>query len=56
MAKRRITPEERAAWAEARRRLQERIDYHERRIVERAEQAARRQDRLHRLTFGLLGR
>jgi hypothetical protein len=56
MAKRRITPEERAAWAEARRRLQDRIDYHERRIAEHAERLARRHARIQRLTFGLLGR
>ena len=56
MAKRRITPEERADWAEARRRLGERLQYYENLDQERARRNARRRARLQRLSFGLLGR
>jgi hypothetical protein len=56
MAKRRITPEERADWAEARRRLGERLAYYEDLQRQRAQRSARRQQRLQRLSFGLLGR
>jgi hypothetical protein len=56
LAKRRITPEERAQWAEAKRRLAERIAYYEGVLREREEQRARRRERLRRFSFGRLGR
>jgi hypothetical protein len=56
MAKTRITPEERADWAEARRRLSERIDYYAELKERRAARSAARRERLQRLTLGLLGR
>lgn len=49
-------PEREARWAEARRRLQERIDHNERLIRDAHEREERRRHRLHRLTFGLLPR
>jgi hypothetical protein len=56
MAKRRITPEERADWAEARRRLGERIEYYEDLGRRERDRTVRRRERLQRLTLGLLGR
>jgi hypothetical protein len=56
MAKRRITPEERADWAEVRQRLSERIDYYVELERRRAERSVARRQRLQRLTLGLLGR
>jgi hypothetical protein len=54
------TPEERAQErAESlafRQRLQDRIDYHETKAREESERDERRQARLRRLSFGLLGR
>jgi uncharacterized coiled-coil protein SlyX len=54
--RKRIDPEVRARWAELRRQTQTRIDELTARIAEERERDARRQDRLRRLTFGLLGR
>ena len=51
-----ITPEERADWDEARRRLQARIDAYEQWKQERHEREERRRRRMQRLSFGLLGR
>jgi hypothetical protein len=56
MAKRRIDPEERARWIDARRRLEQSIERSERRLAERRAAGALRRARLRRLTFGLLGR
>ena len=55
MAKRRISPEERADWAEARRRLSERLDFYAEIERRRDERTAARRKRLQRLTLGLLG-
>jgi hypothetical protein len=49
-------PEREARWAEARRLLQERIDYHEAKIREERDREERRRERLRRLSFGLLPR
>ncbi len=49
-------PEAEARWAEAKRLLQERIDYLERRIREKRELEERRRERLRRLTFGIFPR
>jgi hypothetical protein len=49
-------PEFEAYWTEQRRRMQERIDYHEGKIRERQEREDRRRRRMRRLTFGLLPR
>ena len=54
--RKRIDPEVRARWAELRRQTQARIDELTARIAEEREREARRQNRLRRLTFGLLGR
>ena len=54
--RKRIDPEARARWAELRRQTQVRIDELTVRIGEEREREARRQNRLRRLTFGLLGR
>jgi hypothetical protein len=56
MAKRRISPEERADWAEARRRLSERLDLYAELERRHAERRAARRERLQRYTLGLLGR
>jgi hypothetical protein len=58
MAKKKIEPdpEQEARYAEAKRLLQERIDYNERLIREKKEREERRRRRLQRLTFGLLPR
>ncbi len=56
MAKRRISPEERAAWAEARRRLVERMEHYTDLKRRRVERETRRRERLRRFSFGLLGR
>ncbi len=56
MAKRKIDPEERAKWVEARKRLEEWLARSERILEERRAAEARRKARLRRLTFGLLGR
>jgi hypothetical protein len=64
MAKRkRMTPEERreyeeqeARWAESDREFRAMVERREQRLREWDEYAARRQARLRRLTFGLLGR
>jgi hypothetical protein len=57
MAKRiKRDPEREARWAEARRRVQERIEHNERLIREAQEREERRRRRLRRLTFGLLPR
>jgi hypothetical protein len=56
MAKRRITPEERADWAEVRRRLGERLDYYARLEQQREFRNERRRERLQRLSLGFLGR
>ena len=56
MAKRRITPEERADWAEARRRLCERIDYYVELGRQSEERRAIRRGRLRRLSLGVFGR
>lgn len=57
MAKRQgPTPEERARWAEARRRLEERLERSEALAQAEKEREERRRARLRRLTFGLLGR
>jgi len=49
-------PEREARWAEARRLLEERIAFHDRRIREERERDERRRARIRRLTFGLLPR
>jgi hypothetical protein len=58
MAKRKRgpTPEQRADWAAARRRLEEHHERLETRLREKRAREARRRERLRRLTFGLLGR
>jgi hypothetical protein len=56
MAKRRISPEERADWADARRRLSERLDFYAELERRRAERSAARRERLQRFSLGLLGR
>jgi hypothetical protein len=56
MARRRITPEERAEWAEARRGLAAWLERHEETRRERERRAEARRARLGRLTFGMLGR
>jgi hypothetical protein len=56
MAKRRITSEERADWAEARRQLGERLEYYADLKRRRIERDDKRRARLQRLSFGLLGR
>jgi hypothetical protein len=48
-------PEKEARWAEGQRRLRERVEYLERRALEKRERLERRRQRLRRLTFGLLG-
>ena len=50
------TPEELAKWAETKRLMQERIEWHAARKRERLEREERRRRRLRRLSFGLLGR
>jgi hypothetical protein len=59
MAKKTETAEERAQRraqdAELRDRLQSRIDFHEAKLREERDRAARRRRRLRRLTFGLVG-
>jgi hypothetical protein len=49
-------PEQEARWAEARRRLQARIDHNERLIHEAREREEQRRQRLRRLTFGVFPR
>ena len=49
-------PEKEARWAEARRLLQERLDYHQAKIREQQERDNRRRARVQRLTFGLFPR
>lgn len=56
MAKRKIDPEQRARWIEARHRMEEWLARSERIVEERRAAEARRKARLRRLTFGLLGR
>jgi hypothetical protein len=56
MMRKRITPEERALWAEARAELERQIAKIDARRRERAEAEERRVRRLRRLTFGLLPR
>jgi hypothetical protein len=57
MSKRmRRDPEKEARWAEARRRLQARIDHNERLIREAREREEQRRQRLRRLTFGVFPR
>lgn len=56
MAKSRITPEQRAQWAENKRQLTELMEYFEDRLRYLRERRERRERRLRRLTFGLLGR
>ena len=50
------TSEELAKWAETKRLMQERIEWHAARKRERLEREERRRRRLRRLSFGLLGR
>ena len=50
------TPEERERWAETKRLVQERVDWHGARKRERYERDDRRRRRLRRLSLGLLGR
>lgn len=50
------TPEQRAEWAEARRKMEEIHQRLEARIQEDKAREERRRRRLRRLTFGLLGR
>ena len=52
----RIDPETEALWAEQRRQLKARVDQLTARIAQDREDAARRKERLRRLTFGVLGR
>jgi hypothetical protein len=52
----RIDPELKAQWLEARRRLAESIERGDRRHAEWVAAEERRKARLRRLTFGLLGR
>ena len=54
--KKKIDPELRARWAEESRSFREMYERRLRRIAEHDEAEARRRERLHRLTFGLLGR
>lgn len=49
-------PEREARWKELRHLMQERIEYHERKIREQHEREERRRARLRRLTFGYLPR
>lgn len=56
MAKKRITPEERAQWQETRRQLAAAIARSEERLRTIRDSRERRRTRLRRLTFGLLGR
>jgi hypothetical protein len=51
-----IPPEQWAEWAEARRRLEASLRRFTARTEELKEQEERRRRRLHRLSFGLLGR
>jgi hypothetical protein len=56
MAKRRITPEERAEWAAARQGLADWLERFEERKRAREQREELRRARVHRFTFGLLGR
>lgn len=49
-------PEREARWAEARRRMEERIEHNERLIRAQRERQERRRQRVQRLTFGLFPR
>jgi hypothetical protein len=51
-----IPPEQWAKWAEARRRMEAVLVKLEARAAAEREREERRRQRLHRLTFGLLGR
>ena len=51
-----VDPETRAQWAEARRRLEARLERHDRARDEARQRAEKRRQRLQRLSFGLLGR
>jgi hypothetical protein len=50
------TPEQRAEWAEARRRMEDAIQRLEVKINQEKEREERRRRRLQRVSFGLLGR
>lgn len=54
--KKRIDPEERARWAEARRRMEQMLERRERESERLLLLAQRRRARIRRLTFGLLPR
>jgi hypothetical protein len=56
MGKKRIDPDLRAEWADARRRLGETLARSERMVEEWTAERARRKERLRRWSFGLLGR
>lgn len=56
MAKRRITPEERAEWAAARQGLADWLERYEERKRVRVQREELRRARVHRFTLGLLGR
>ncbi|HEY7381698.1 MAG TPA: hypothetical protein VH572_10830 [Gaiella sp.] len=56
MGKKRIDPEVRAEWADARRRLGESLARSERLVEEWTSERARRRARLRRWSFGMLGR
>ncbi len=56
MAKKKITPEQRAEWLETRRQLAAAIAQSEDRLRDFRERRERRRARVQRLTFGLLGR
>jgi hypothetical protein len=56
MARMRIEPEIRARWAEEEREFHEYVRARMKRLRVRREEVERRQARLRRLSFGLLGR
>ncbi len=56
MKKRKIDPELEARWAEERRQLQSRIEYHQAKLAEERQRAERRRRLLRRVSLGLLSR